>query len=89
MQCRQQALPAIALGRCIIAIVIVLNVTISARLHVAFPVFNHSSFSFWFKYFTVISQVILSLLWFSIQSYTGSECIYQQCVDRDLCRCGN
>ena len=45
----------------------VLNGTIGARLHVAFPVLNRSSFGFWFSYFTIFSRIILSMFWFSIQ----------------------
>lgn len=74
---RRQALPAIALGHIIISIVMVLNGTIGARLHVGFPVLNRSSFGFWFSYFSVISRVVLSMFWFGIQTYTGSECVYQ------------
>ena len=77
MSDRRQALPAIAVGHVIIAIVMVLNGTIGARLHIAFPVLNRSSFGFWFSYFSVISRVVLSMFWFGIQSYTGSECVYQ------------
>ncbi|KAI0926219.1 hypothetical protein AcW1_008440 [Taiwanofungus camphoratus] len=73
----RQALPAIAVGHIIISIVMVLNGTIGARLHVAFPVLNRSSFGFWFSYFSVISRVVLSMFWFGIQTYTGSECMYQ------------
>ncbi|KZT73187.1 NCS1 nucleoside transporter family [Daedalea quercina L-15889] len=73
----RQALPAIAVGHIIISVVMVLNGTIGARLHVAFPVLNRSSFGFWFSYFSVISRVVLSMFWFGIQTYTGSECVYQ------------
>ncbi|KAH9945441.1 NCS1 nucleoside transporter family [Epithele typhae] len=73
----RQALPAIAVGHIIISVVMVLNGTIGARLHVGFPVLNRSSFGFWFSYFSVISRVILSMFWFGIQTYTGSECVYQ------------
>lgn len=55
----------------------VLNGTIGARLHVGFPVLNRSSFGFWFSYFSVVSRVVLSMFWFGIQTYTGSECVYQ------------
>ena len=55
----------------------VLNGTVGARLHVAFPVMNRSSFGFWFSYFSVISRVVLSMFWFGIQTYTGSEAVYQ------------
>ncbi|KXN86686.1 hypothetical protein AN958_09770 [Leucoagaricus sp. SymC.cos] len=73
----RQALPAIALGHAIIAVVVVLNGTIGARLHIAFPVINRSSFGFWLSYFSVISRIILAMFWFGIQTYTGSECVYQ------------
>ncbi|KAI0309766.1 NCS1 nucleoside transporter family [Amylostereum chailletii] len=73
----RQALPAIAVGHIMIAVIMVLNGTIGARLHVPFPVLNRSSFGFWLSYFSVISRVILSMFWFGIQTYTGSECVYQ------------
>ncbi|KAI0787767.1 cytosine-purine permease [Fomes fomentarius] len=73
----RQALPAIAVGHIIISVVMVLNGTIGARLHIPFPVLNRSSFGFWFSYFSVVSRVVLSLFWFGIQTYTGSECVYQ------------
>ncbi|KAA1475711.1 NCS1 nucleoside transporter family [Dentipellis sp. KUC8613] len=73
----RQALPAIAVGHIIIAVIMVLNGTIGARLHVPFPVLNRSSFGFYLSYFSVISRVILSMFWFGIQTFTGSECVYQ------------
>ncbi|KAF8334189.1 cytosine-purine permease [Cantharellus anzutake] len=73
----KQALPAVALGHFLIALVITANGTIGARLHVPFPVLNRSSFGFWFSYFTVISRVVLAMFWFAIQTFTGSECVYQ------------
>ncbi|KAF9456393.1 cytosine-purine permease [Collybia nuda] len=74
---RKQALTAIAVGHTIIATVMVLNGTIGARLHVSFSVLNRSSFGFWFSYFSVVSRAVLAMFWFGIQTYTGSECIYQ------------
>ena len=55
----------------------VLNGTIGARLHIPFPVLNRSSFGFWFSYFSVVSRVVLAMFWFGIQTYTGSQCVYQ------------
>ena len=74
---RWQALLAIALGNIIMGIVMVLNGTTGARLHVAFPILNRSSFGFWLSYFSVISRVVLSLFWFGVQTFVGSECVYQ------------
>ncbi|KAH9960641.1 cytosine-purine permease [Russula dissimulans] len=68
---------AIFLGHLVIAIVVVLVGTIGARLRVPFPVIARSSFGFWFSYFSVISLIVLSMFWFAIQSYIGSECVYQ------------
>ncbi|KZV64629.1 cytosine-purine permease [Peniophora sp. CONT] len=73
----RQAVPAIAVGHIIIAVIMVLNGTVGARLHIPFPVLNRSSFGFWLSYFSVVSRVILSMFWFGIQTYTGSECVYQ------------
>ncbi|KAF8918311.1 cytosine-purine permease [Mucidula mucida] len=73
----RQALVAIAIGHTLISVVIVLNGTIGARLHIPFPVLIRSSFGFWFSYFAVISRVVLSMFWFGIQSYTGGEGVYQ------------
>ena len=76
-RCRRQALPAIAVGTTLISVVMVLNGTVGARLHVSFPVLNRSSFGFWFSYFSVISRMVLSMFWLSVQAYTGSQCVYQ------------
>ncbi|KAF8306380.1 cytosine-purine permease [Clavulina sp. PMI_390] len=73
----RQALPAVALGHFLIALIITANGTVGARLHVPFPVLNRSSFGFWFSYFTVVSRVVLAMFWFGIQTYTGSEAVYQ------------
>jgi cytosine/uracil/thiamine/allantoin permease len=61
----QQALPVIALGYSIIAVVMVLNGTIGARLRVSFPVLNRSSFGFWFSYFSVM---VLAMVQFGVQT---------------------
>ncbi|KAL4071571.1 permease for cytosine/purines, uracil, thiamine, allantoin-domain-containing protein [Scleroderma yunnanense] len=73
----RQALPCIAAGYAIISVVIVMTGTIGARLHIAFPVLSRSSFGFWFSYFTVLSRIVLSMFWFGIQTYSGSQAIYQ------------
>ncbi|KAG9103519.1 hypothetical protein FRC06_010201 [Ceratobasidium sp. 370] len=59
----RQALPAIAIGHFIIALAVTANGTIGARLHVPFP--------------SLAGTVVLAMFWFAIQSYTGSECVYQ------------
>ncbi|KAI0296964.1 NCS1 nucleoside transporter family [Multifurca ochricompacta] len=73
----QGALLAIALGHLILAIMVVLIGTVGAQLRVPFPVLTRSSFGFWLSYFSVISLIILSMFWFGIQTFIGSECVYQ------------
>jgi cytosine/uracil/thiamine/allantoin permease len=75
--CRREALLAISLGHLVIAIVIVLTGTIGTRLRVPFPILTRSSFGFWFSYFSVITLIILGMFWFGVQTFIGSECVYQ------------
>lgn len=77
MPCRRQALLAISLGHFIMAIIIVLTGTIGARLRIPFTILARSSFGFWLSYFSVISLIILSMFWFGVQTFIGSECVYQ------------
>jgi NCS1 family nucleobase:cation symporter-1 len=76
MECirRREALSAVVLGNLIIAIAMVLNGTIGARLHISFPILNRSSFGYWFSYFSVISRVVLSMFWFGIQVFSHLTC---------------
>ena len=77
MACRRQALLAISLGHLILAVVVVLTGTIGARLRIPFTILARSSFGFWLSYFSVISLITLSMFWFSVQTFIGSECVYQ------------
>lgn len=74
---RGQALLAIAIGTLVIAVVMVLNGTVGARLHIGFPVLSRSSFGYRFSYFSIVSRMVLSMFWLGIQAYTGSQCVYQ------------
>ncbi|KAF9235804.1 permease for cytosine/purines, uracil, thiamine, allantoin-domain-containing protein [Melanogaster broomeanus] len=73
----RQALPAIVVAYVITAIPMIMTGTIGARLRVPFSVLNRSSFGFWFSYFPVVTRGIIAMSWFGIQTYNGSECIYQ------------
>ena len=77
MACRRQALLAISLGHLIVAVVVVLTGTIGARLCIPFTILARSSFGFWLSYFSVITLIILSMFWFGVQTFIGSECVYQ------------
>ncbi|KAH7104535.1 NCS1 nucleoside transporter family [Auriculariales sp. MPI-PUGE-AT-0066] len=71
------ALVAIAIGHFLIALIITANGNAGARLRVPFPVLNRSSFGFWFSYFSVVPRAVLGCFWFGIQTFSGSECVYQ------------
>ncbi|KIJ63144.1 hypothetical protein HYDPIDRAFT_176185 [Hydnomerulius pinastri MD-312] len=73
----RQALPAIVVAYVITGIPMIMTGTIGARLRVPFSVLNRSSFGFWFSYFPVVTRGIIGMSWFGIQTYNGSECIYQ------------
>lgn len=73
----RQSLLAIAIGNLLIGFAVTANGYIGARHHIPFPVLNRSSFGFFFSYFSVVSRCILALFWFAVQSFTGSECVYQ------------
>ncbi len=74
---RWQALSATAAAYTILAVVMTLNGTAGARLHINFPVIARSSFGFWFSYFAVGSRIVLAMFWLSILAYIGSQCLYQ------------
>lgn len=69
---RRQALSIIAIGHIAITVVIVLNGTTGARLHVTFPVLIRSSFGFWFSYIAVVVRIVVAMFWFSILVQTNS-----------------
>ncbi|KAJ7067258.1 permease for cytosine/purines, uracil, thiamine, allantoin-domain-containing protein [Mycena amicta] len=62
----KQSLLVILCGNVILASVILANGTIV-----------RASFGFWFSYFAVFCRVLVSIFWFGVQTYIGSECTYQ------------
>lgn len=58
-------------GTTCIAIPMVLNGAIGAKLHVPFSVITTGSFGYYFKYFCVVSRAILAMFWFGIQGANG------------------
>ncbi|KIJ07259.1 hypothetical protein PAXINDRAFT_121160 [Paxillus involutus ATCC 200175] len=73
----RQALPAIVVAYVITGVPMIMTGTIGARLRVPFSVLSRSSFGFWLSYFPVVTRGIIAMSWFGVQTYNGSECIYQ------------
>ena len=62
-------------GTTCVAIPMVLNGAIGARLHIPFAVIIRSSFGFYLAYFCIASRAILAMFWLGIQGANGAVCI--------------
>jgi nucleobase:cation symporter-1, NCS1 family len=71
----RDAIPIIFVGTTCVAIPMVLNGAIGAKLHIPFSVAVRSSFGYYFAYFCIISRAVLAMFWFGIQSANGAQCI--------------
>lgn len=56
-----------------VAILMVLNGAIGAKLHIPFSVAIRASFGFNFAYFAIVSRAILAMFWLGIQSASGAQ----------------
>lgn len=70
-----QAVIAIILGKIIIAAVAVSNGYVGAEWHIGFPVVSRYVFGIYGHYIMLVQRVILSLVWFAVQSWTGGLCV--------------
>jgi NCS1 family nucleobase:cation symporter-1 len=71
----RDAIPVMVVGTSCVAIPMVLNGAIGARLHIPFSVVVRSSFGYYFGYFCIISRSILAMFWLGIQGANGAQCI--------------
>lgn len=62
-------------GTSCVAVPMVLNGAIGAKLHIPFSVVVRSSFGYYFGYFCIISRAILAMFWLGIQGANGAQCI--------------
>lgn len=62
-------------GTLCVAIPMVLNGAIGAKLHIPFSVVIRASFGYYLAYFCIISRAVLAMFWLGIQSANGAECI--------------
>ncbi|KAK6832876.1 hypothetical protein PG987_007570 [Apiospora arundinis] len=70
-----QAVIALILGKLITAAVAILNGYVGAEWHIGFPVVSRVVWGVYGQYFILIQRIILSLVWFSVQSWTGGLCV--------------
>lgn len=70
-----QAVIALVLGKLITAAVAILNGYVGAEWHIGFPVVSRFVWGVYGQFFILIQRIILSLVWFSVQSWTGGLCV--------------
>ncbi|GAA5820202.1 hypothetical protein JCM11251_005524 [Rhodosporidiobolus azoricus] len=71
------ALGIVILGNVFVAVPIVLNGVIGAKLRIPFPVAIRSSMGYWFSLFAVLSRCFLSFIWFGVETYNGGSAMTQ------------
>ncbi|OIW34157.1 NCS1 nucleoside transporter [Coniochaeta ligniaria NRRL 30616] len=70
-----QAMISIILGKCIVAAVAIFNGYVGAEWHVGFPVVSRYIWGVRGQFILLIQRIILSLVWFAVQSWTGGICV--------------
>jgi NCS1 family nucleobase:cation symporter-1 len=71
----REAIPIMVVGTFCVAVPMVLNGAIGAKLHIPFSVIVRSSFGYYFAYFCIVSRSILAMFWLGIQSANGAQCV--------------
>ncbi|KAJ9123186.1 hypothetical protein QFC22_001379 [Naganishia vaughanmartiniae] len=70
-----QALIATALGYSMAAPFLCLNGRPGAVHHIKFPTVARASFGIWLSNWIVIQRVCMSIVWWSVQSWIGGQCV--------------
>ncbi|KAI5857400.1 NCS1 nucleoside transporter [Durotheca rogersii] len=71
----REAIPVMIVGNFCVAVALVLNGAIGAKLHVPFAVIATSSFGYYLRYFCIVSRAVLAMFWLGIQSANGAQCV--------------
>ncbi|RMZ85338.1 hypothetical protein DV737_g778, partial [Chaetothyriales sp. CBS 132003] len=71
----RDAIPIMVVGTSCIAVPMVLNGAIGAKLHIPFSVIVRSGFGYYFAYFCIFSRAVLACFWLGIQGANGALCI--------------
>jgi NCS1 family nucleobase:cation symporter-1 len=72
----RQALAAIIVGNVISTALVILNSLPGAYYHLGFPLANRYVWGLWGSYFVLLNRILLSLVWYAVQSWIGGECVY-------------
>ncbi len=70
-----QSVIAIVLGKLIISAVAIANGYVGAEYHIGFAVALRYIWGVYGQYLALVQRIVLSLVWFSVQSWTGGLCI--------------
>lgn len=70
-----QAIVAIIVGKIIIAMVAIANGYVGATWHIGFCVVSRYVWGVKGQYVALIQRIVLSLVWFAVQSWTGGLCV--------------
>ncbi|EWG41229.1 hypothetical protein FVEG_03375 [Fusarium verticillioides 7600] len=70
-----QVVIATLIGKVIISLVAIFNGYTGAEWHIGFPVVSRYIWGPYGSFIAIVQRIILSLVWFSVQSWTGGLCI--------------
>lgn len=70
-----QAMLAIIIGKVIISLVAIFNGFVGADWHIGFPVWSRVVWGMYGSYLAILQRILLSLVWFAVQSWTGGLCM--------------
>lgn len=70
-----QAIIAIIIGKIVISLVAIFNGYVGAEWHIGFPIVSRYIWGPYGSFIQLVQRIILSLVWFSVQSWTGGLCI--------------
>jgi len=71
-----QAIIVIIVGNLLAAFFAVLNSVSGATSHVGFPIVSRSVWGMWGSYFPILNRILLSVVWYGVQSVFGGNMIY-------------
>ncbi|KAL1847506.1 hypothetical protein VTK73DRAFT_10341 [Phialemonium thermophilum] len=70
-----QSVVAVIVGKILIAAVAISNGMVGGRWHIGFPVWSRAVWGMYGSYLALLQRILLSIVWFSVQSYTGGLCV--------------
>lgn len=71
----RDSIAIVVVGTLCVAIPLVMNGAIGARLHIPFSVAVRAGFGYYLAYYCIVCRAVLASFWLGIQSVSGSQCI--------------